>query len=288
MKIKARTRSDAEIIEHDKWGVPNWRKRQGYPKDWDKLSLDQKRWEFLRRMPCYRKDWELLSQPSTRIKTKVHKISWVQPNNEKVFMSKYSMSHVVHPKQENLPPNFHFYRQSLTGGQIVYPRANLKKLSEEQIEALPWQERMPYYAEVCAKGLDKPPQDWYELRVWIEFDLAKNLDKQVDIALKNLTEAREKAKILMDGLRHSNNQGDPYDYTPKSVKEVKPRQPNQKAKKLSDDQYAITLLRIMDARNCGRNNSEIASGLEPDADEYIDTSTVSKRYKIALEMWHRL
>jgi len=39
------------------WNVPNWRDETQYPKP-DEASLTEWRWQFLRRSPEYRKDWE--------------------------------------------------------------------------------------------------------------------------------------------------------------------------------------------------------------------------------------
>lgn len=49
------------------WGVPDWCDAAGYPKAGDDLSDAEWRWEFLRRLPEYRKDWQHLA-PRLRLR----------------------------------------------------------------------------------------------------------------------------------------------------------------------------------------------------------------------------
>ena len=126
------------------------------------------------------------------------------------------------------------------------------------------------YAEETAPR-PSAPKDWYELRVWVEFDLAHSLEDQMPVAMKNLKDARTKAKAFMATLRNPEDRYDPYDYAPKNVGERKARDQNKQGRKAVDEIPAISLLRIFDARNCGRNNVEIKHGL----DEYIGEIIVS-------------
>ncbi len=51
----------AQGVKPLKWGIPDWHDATGYPKAGDDLNDAEWRWEFLRRLPEYLKDWQRLA-----------------------------------------------------------------------------------------------------------------------------------------------------------------------------------------------------------------------------------
>ena len=290
MAKRKRADKDAELIESKKWGVPNWKNEDEYPKNWNKLSPDKRKWEFLRRTKEYREDWEL-AESAKNIPidntSKSGKVLRNRVSDKDRLASRYKLSHPI-PPQHNykmLPNDFSFHREPIAGGDIVYPRfPPIVKNSPSTIE-----EKLA----LCAykSVVISPPRDWYELCAWVEFDLSHSLDEQIKSAKKNLIAAQKEAKIFMESLKNEEDSYDMDDYAPLEVGIRKKRIVNAKgfdkeAKQPSDEIPSLSLLRILDAKNCNCTNEEIALNLYTQKD--IEPSTISKRHKVALQLWKRL
>jgi hypothetical protein len=289
MPNRKRVGSDAELIESKKWGVPSWKDNKGYPKNWQTLRPDQQKWEFLRRTKDYRYDWERAESavpPKIKAASKFH---IVHPFNEKALTAKYYMSHPVPPQSDykNLPKGFHFIRRTSAGGHVVYPRCAVPNQPEsKKVPQSEQEEKLASYAyEISMPDI---PMDWYEMRVWVEFDLGSGVDEQIKIAKQNLIDAGRKVKAFMRTLENPEGKYTPDDYAPLIVRARKERITNKEAQQSIDEAPPISLLRIFDAKNCGRNNTQIKHGLFACTGESIDTSTVSKRHKVAVRLWKRL
>lgn len=283
---------DAELIESKKWGVPSWKSKNKYP-DWKILSLDQKRWEFLRRTKEYRSDWARAenAEKSQPIKTS-NKFS--RPFDKKSIARRYGISHAVPPQHDykDLPKEFKFTEQPVYGGEIIYPRPKYyQELKRKQrTQELTCDEEIALLAEKDHLRLLTPPKDWHNLCAWVEFDFSQNLDDQLATAKINLQKARKEAKAFMDSLRNPEDKYDPYDYAPHDINDSTrtPRGPNQELMGSEKVHPDIVLLRVLDAKNCGRRNEEIAVDLGELIGKYINPSTISKNYSDAELRWKRL
>lgn len=276
MANREKPRSDADLIEIKKWGVPNWKKPDGYPK-WEGLNSSQQRWEFLRRTKEYRNDWDRLKErknlPTSQKPNKFARIF-----DKKAIASKYSISEAVSPKYNHtkLPSTFAFDEQPLSGGEIIYPRLpKAKQPTKEQEEKLSWDKKLAIYADISSPKPVIP--NGYDLRVWIEFDLSRSLDDQREQAEINLSKAKKQAQKFMEGLKNDNGVYAPYDYVPLEVGKRKSRIP-------TGNPY-IELLRIFDAKNSKCTNKQISTRLAELNYSAFDESTISKKYKTAKNLW---
>ncbi|MBI3987932.1 MAG: hypothetical protein HY343_13490 [Lentisphaerae bacterium] len=73
-------KKDPQAAYRRKWGIPDWRDVSAYP---TKLSDIFWRWEFLRRLPEYRKDWETYWPLTRKIFKRIqsHGYTWQRLNN---------------------------------------------------------------------------------------------------------------------------------------------------------------------------------------------------------------
>lgn len=287
MANRKKVRSDAELNEKEKYGVPSWRDAQAYPTaaEWKKLHKDKRRWEFLRRTKEYRHDWErtrTIPSPAPKPLSKFHVVRLF---DGKALAAKYSMSHPVPPKIDynNLPKGFHFIRPDIVGGNIVYPACPVPLQGNEaknNVEKTEWEIKFAKEVEMLPPMI---PHDWYHMQVWVEFDLGHGIDDQIEKAKTNLLKAAEQMKTFMEALRRPDGQYDMYDYIPQKVRAKNKRGANKNATAPEEELPIITFLRILDAKNCGRTNAQIASYME-----IGDSSTVSKRYQTASRLWKTL
>ena len=290
MVNRTRAPNDAAIIEKETWGVPIWSSEDGYPKISDRLTPDKWKWEFLRRTKEYRDDWELAKIASTLPRPRArHKILPKRNFDEKLLVNKYGLSHPVPPQSSyrDLPKEFSFVRwpEIPNGGMIVYPRTPVPELGkgkDRQKNAIILQGEQSC-ATISERDLENyaknmplsAPSDWYGMRVWVEYDLGYSLQEQLQAAEDNLNAARDKLQHFMYALDGSN------EYWPQKVGERKKRS-SEKAKNHKDK---MQLLHVMDAKNCGIGNDLIVRKLYDLGYASIDTSTVSKQYKVALQLW---
>jgi hypothetical protein len=284
MANRKRVRNDVELTESTKHGVPSWRNPEAYPTAaaWKKMSKDKQKWEFLRRTQEYRKDWDRSQSKTSSSPEVISKFHAVRTFDGKALAAKYRMSHPVSPKSGyiNLPKGFHFIRPTSSGGHIVYPR-----------RPVPFQEVNPAkdtwdakFAAAAEKTIpDMTPHDWYEMRVWVEFDLGHGIDEQIIQAKANMIAAAQKVEAFMEALRSPDGQYGTDAYVPQKVRAKNKRGANKKAKASEEELPIIALLRILDAKNCGRTNAQIAPIMG-----IADNSTVSKRYQAASRLWKTL
>ena len=289
MANRKKVRADAELAESSNWGVPDWKERQSYlvAAKWQKLHPDKQRWEFLRRTKEYREDWVRSQVKISPLTKPISKFHVVRPFDGKALAAKYRMSHPVPPKDSyvKLPKGFHFIRPSLTGGDIVYPRVSVPFQEAKPVKE-GWDAKLAASAEKTIPIMI--PHDWYEMRVWVEFDLAHSLKDQITQAQANLIKAANQVDSFMEVLRRPDGKYEEGDYVPQKVRMKNKRGANKEARTPKEELPIIALLRVLDAKNCGRTNAQIAGFLSEEADRAIDSSTISKRYKIASQLWKAL
>ncbi len=284
--------NDAEVKESSTWGVPSWKSGNGYP-DWNSLKPYQKKWEFLRRTQEYRRDWERAEQTTILTSVKPHN-KFSRPFDKKSLAGKYGISHPVSPRQSynELPDRFKFIEQSTYGGEIIYPRPQYYRalIAKKGKQKLTQHEELALNAEKdCLRTLT-PPKDWYNLQAWGEFDFSKDLDVQLAVAKANLLNARKEAKSFMGSLHALKDKPNSYGYAPLDVNESQraSRGTNKELKGPERIHPDIILLRVFDAKNCGRTNERIAAELSLLIGKKIAASTVSKQHTIAATYWKRI
>ncbi len=296
-------RSDSVEIQKQKaaqLGVPYWCDLNSYPKTWDALSLDQKRWEFLRRSQEYRGDWKKLCDNPLVIK-KVEGERWRKSTRSgiapSVIAEKYGITVPMSPSLswETRDEHFSFIVPEVFGGEIVYPNTPCPRTKEYEAyrESLKEKSRnvLPYDAS------PKKP-DWYDRRIWIEFDLSSDPAPQIEAAVNNFHDAISKAQRFMSWLESPDGTYDEDDYIPLPVWDRNLRKTSELPVKREEKDDAVSMeaprpsrmlqmLRICDASDCGVTYKDIANELEKT--EYsLTENSVIKRYKAAQDVWRRL
>lgn len=284
MAVKRKpTIANAALAQEKEWGVPVWRQKQGYPKKSD--SIDRWKWEFLRRTEEYRNDWERAcdtEQTPTAEDAPRRGFLVQKPFNKAALQRKYRMTHAKAPtvSYDKLPKSFAFDRmpESSTGGNIVYPQEEVpgfaKKKQKKAANKID-------FGKVTSAFPDPTPSNWYEMRVWVEYDLGYSLDTQLERAEDALFDAQKKLKVFMAALGTSN---DPDDYSKQEVGVRKERGADRK----NDFKEMEKLLRIIDAKRSTVRNNKIVQELDRLGFDHMDDSTVSKNYKTALSFWKEL
>lgn len=279
MANRKKAPKNAEQIEMEKWGVPDWRDKNAYPvwdelsKDqqhWDDLPPDRQKWEFLRRNEGYR--W-LCDQATT-------------PEDQQVIAERFGLTNFTPPQlnQKDLPDTFAFKRSvsETRSGYVVAPLPP-PPLSKKKASEGEWDTILAKRAAIIRKRhLDLVP-DWYDLRVWVEFDLEGDMEEQWVNAKDQIRKVRDEAKAFMRRLENKSGLYEADDYAPREVAGKKP-------KTITRDQ-AIHLLRLYDAKNCGRTYGEIESYLSNDerhTDKGRSESSLRESFEFAKRVWRQL
>jgi len=236
---------EKEQQEREIWNIPNWRTLDGYPVNWDALSSDQKQWEFLRRNKLYRQHWEEWS------KNKPSKCSVSGRSYAGKLSFNYRLPHDITPQTswDELPVNFEFMPESHGRGEIVWPRSPIpfSKDSNVGVDKDDLEKRFELFFHKEAK---KPPTDWYDMKVWVEFDLSHSLSKQIQAAEINLEKAQKELKIFMDSIKRERCEYTSDQLEPKVVGTKKTKEPSTPKINFICP-FEVVLLRVYDAYNSG-------------------------------------
>lgn len=248
-----------------RWGIPNWREPApgDYPTNWNKLGRDKQKWEFLRRRGLFRKQW----------------LDAVEDWQKEDVRKACGLTVLCDPKWKwkELPKDFGFIRteEIVTGGKVIAPLPPVplsedakknKKTHEERF----WENQ----------GLQYPSYpDWYDLRVWVEFDLSEDIGKQLKCARKNIRDVQKQVREFAKKLSNSLDVYSPWDYPPPAVKAGKSTP--------LDTAQAVRLLRIHDAKNAGCSAAEIADVFAAEGSARND-NTLSESIAFARRLWRLL
>jgi hypothetical protein len=269
----------AGLVQRQKWNVPDWKKEGGYP-DWDTLTLNQKKWEFLRRNPRYRGDWERYVQPASKFTQK----------NKKFPCDHYGISQEIAPQNDytQLPHDFHFLEQPVSGGKVIYPRPEIYRCFRNKKSKgmkLLFQENIDLVYEDEFLSSLSPPTEWYHGNVWVEFNFTENLKAQLEEAEKNICQAKADAEAYMKSYREVGSSHSPFVDITKSINKSK-KSPRGAKKKLKNTMPPdILLLRVLDGVNCEQTHDQISMCLGELVDEPIDPRTIGRQYQRALSHW---
>lgn len=117
--MKAKRQNSPTPSTNTDWKVPDWRKRDAYPKEGE-IGLTQWRWEFLRRREDYRKDWLEYSQKSYEKEKEEYKKN---PNLEiPMYTKKNGQQRIIRlgKKDKPLPPEHLHYTASMPNAYEKY------------------------------------------------------------------------------------------------------------------------------------------------------------------------
>jgi len=321
MARRKRVDDGAEAKEMAEWGVPNWKNPKEYPtaRVWKNIDPDFKRWEFLRRDKKYRADWrrseEPKPQPIPRDKRPPFSSPYGEWESPKKLAAKYFLKEMVDPRKNwKQFTGKLFNRPASYGGSIVAPVTpvpfteayekwkektkkinKLKKLRANMdrndfFKHVKSTQQLDLFLEMESREMAKmpPPDDWYHQLVWVEFDLSRSLDFQIEKATENLLAAQRDIKNMMKELESEKDMPLEIAYLPMDVGVKNKRGPNLRDQIKENAAYEISLLRIYDAHNTGRNYKEISDCLcfeEGAVEGSMGRSTVEKRHKRALTLY---
>jgi hypothetical protein len=108
-----------EIASYRKeWGVPDWHNAEAYPRKESDLTLDQWKWEFLRRSPDYRSQWS--SKKRYRIPLGFDLKNWIDPRGPAKPKFLRDGCHIVEfDAKDGWPQKLHYEALKLSGREGV-------------------------------------------------------------------------------------------------------------------------------------------------------------------------
>lgn len=107
----------------DRWGCPDWRDASAYPVSGDSLKQWAWRWQFVRRLPHYRKYWVTLDPrlPKEPTDSKIDPFQHKKPPDEdgEIIAMKYSLGLMPSPRSEGLRENP--FIEGIGGSILILP-----------------------------------------------------------------------------------------------------------------------------------------------------------------------
>jgi hypothetical protein len=186
-----------EDAERQRWGCPDWRSADAYPKSPDDLADWEWRWEFLRRTQGYRRYWTSLPRPSgPKISTGNPGFDYRTPPAKDIaaVRQKYSLYLLPDPCAKKIFQGL--FDDPVAAPMPIVPVEDVLALSgEEKDSFLKSIAQYQHWPARTDRGLSK------DSVYFLSFDVSRSIDSQLEIAGRQLRRIQSQSYPEVDQIK---------------------------------------------------------------------------------------